>query len=270
MKSNYINLKCSLDPEQITNRLKYNPHIVELQLFERDISFPDRIIESIQQLKQQGVKVILHQPMKVNGKFLDILSEDPEVYNFYRSSYQVLDKICQLEDIYCVIHPHYENCESGKVDITDTITILELSKNMKKALQDIRKHTSDRFLWENAPKGIFSSANPYWLTHIVEPLQLPICYDISHAFMSFRGNNDKLAENLKNAVPFTRHYHVVDSIGTDKHDALPLGSGGIDWSRLKPYILEKDFIFEIDLPDYKDCTPMIESANYFDSIQLKT
>ena len=74
---------------------------------------------------------------------------------------------------------------------------------MKKALQDIRQHTSKKFLWENALKVIFSRANPYWLTHIVEPLQLHICYDISHAFMSFRGDNDKLAENLQSAIILT-------------------------------------------------------------------
>ena len=84
--------------------------------------------------------------------------------------------------------------------------------------------------------------------------------------MSFRGDNSKLEQNLREAFPFTRHYHVVDSAGTEVHDGMSLGLGGINWLRLKQYILQRDFIFEIDLPDYKDCTPMIQSADYFSSL----
>ncbi|GMA60766.1 TIM barrel protein [Alicyclobacillus fastidiosus] len=262
----HVNLKCSLSQLQIEDRLKYSPNIVELQLFENDISSPNSIVEAIQQLKENSVKVFLHHPMKVNGKFLDVLSKDPEVYEFYRLSCSVLNEICNSEDVFCVVHPHYEKCESGMVDISDAVKIIECSNALKEAIQDVRTSTYDRFLWENAPRGIFSSANRNWLTHVVEPIQLPICYDISHSFMSFRGNNLDLERDLRNAFPFTRHYHVVDSAGTEVHDAMSLGLGGINWSRLKPYILQRDFIFEIDLPNYNDCTPMIQSAVYFDSI----
>ncbi|MBS4195676.1 TIM barrel protein [Lederbergia citri] len=267
MKNKNINLKCSLDPKQIDDRLKYNPGTVELQLFENDIYSPEKIINSIQLLNENNVKVFLHHPMKVNGKFLDVLSEDPEVFEFYRSSCELLNEICHSEDIYCVVHPHYEKCESGMLDTLNQELILERSNFLREAVQKVRLTTYDRFLWENAPRGVFSSANRYWLSHIVKPLNLPICYDISHSFMSFKGDNPKLEQNLIEAFPFTRHYHVVDSAGTEVHDAMSLGFGGIDWSRLKPYIIQRDFIFEIDLPYYEDCTPMIDSRNFFELIK---
>ncbi|WAH41415.1 sugar phosphate isomerase/epimerase [Alicyclobacillus fastidiosus] len=261
-----INLKCSLAPEQIEDRLKYRPHVVELQLFEKDIYEPQRIGEAIQKLRDNGVKVFLHHPMKVSGKFLDILSCDPEVYDFYRSSCDLLDQICNSEDLFCVVHPHYEKCESGMADSSDTVRILERSHALKEAIQEVRSTTHDRFLWENAPKGIFSSVNRYWISHIIRPAQLPVCYDISHSFMSCRGDNLKLEQDLSEAFPFTHYYHVVDSAGTEVHDAMCLGAGGIDWSKLKPYILQRDFIFEIDLPDYNDCTPMVQSSAFFEAI----
>ncbi|KGX89709.1 TIM barrel protein [Pontibacillus marinus] len=266
MKQNLHNLKCSLDQAQIENRLSYNPDILELQLFEADIDDPKHIQNVIRDLKQKDVKVILHHPMKVNGKFLDILSVDTEVMEYYKRSCRVLDEICHSEDVYCVVHPHYDDCESGRVYPTNKKRMLQKSNELKEALQKLRENTNDRFYFENAPEGIFSSMNPYWISHIIEPLNLPVCYDVSHSFMSFRGDNQKLKQDLKEAYPFTKHYHVVDSEGTEVHDALPLGKGDIAWSNLKPFIKHKDFIFEIELPDYKDCTLMIESAAYFDSI----
>ncbi|QHE51727.1 TIM barrel protein [Pontibacillus sp. HMF3514] len=266
MKQNLLNLKCSLDQAQIEDRLSYKPNILELQLFEADIDDPEYIKNVIHDLHEKGVKVILHHPMKVNGKFLDILSEDKEVLEYYERSCRVLDEICYSEDIYCVVHPHYDDCDSGRIDPSNKKLMLDKSNELKKALQKLRENTNDRFYFENAPVGIFSSMNPFWISHIIQPLNLPVCYDVSHSFMSLRGDNHKLEQDLKAAFPFTKHYHVVDSEGTEVHDALPLGNGGIVWGNLKPFIMQKNFIFEIDLPDYKDCTLMIDSAAYFESV----
>ncbi|WP_035321994.1 sugar phosphate isomerase/epimerase family protein [Peribacillus kribbensis] len=258
-----INLKCSLDLEQIEDRLAYHPQIIELQLFEQDIENVRRIIETIRMLKGQGIKVYLHHPMKVNGNFLDILSREREVYDFYRYSSQVLDEICVSEDVDCVVHPHYEKCGSGMWDAAGSEDAREKSQQLGEAIQEISQKTHGRFLWENSPRGLFSSLNPYWLTHIVKPFELPICYDISHSFMSYRGDNVKLLQNISDAMPFVRYFHVVDSAGTEVHDALPLGQGSIKWGALKPYITQREYIFEIELADYRDCTPMAESAAYF-------
>jgi len=266
MQNPYIHLKCSTDRDQIEDRLKYRPHLIEIQLFEKDIDSPSLIVETIKRLKEHDTKVILHHPMKVNGKYLDILSDDLEVYNYYRRSCEILNEICYTQEISCVVHPHYDHCISGTVDTSDIMLLLERSEVMREAIAAIRDITCDRFLWENSPRGVFSGENPYWISDIVQHMNLPLCYDISHAFMSFRGDNIELEKNIISAFPFTLYYHVVDSQGSQIHDALTLGSGRIDWGRLRPYILQRDFIFEIELPDYTDCTPMIQSAKYFESL----
>ncbi len=68
---------------------------------------------------------------------------------------------------------------------------------------------------------------------------------------------------LDNTKEYAKYFHVVDSMGKT-HDGLPLGRGRIDWSMVKPYVYNKPFIFEIGLKEpHNDCTPMIESAEYF-------
>lgn len=52
---------------------------------------------------------------------------------------------------------------------------------------------------------------------------------------------------------------MVDNVGTEVHDALPVGKGGIDWAAVKPTILKHDFILEIDLDVYEDCSPIFKA-----------
>ncbi len=265
MTSN-VNLKCSLAPAQIADRLKYRPSIIELQLFAPDLTEPNRIIETIGALKAQGVRVYLHHPMTVQGRFLDILSPDPAVAAYYRTSSLLLDEICQRCDVLCVVHPHYSKCESGHIDGSNRQDLLARTEALREALRRLNAELSGRFLWENAPCGLFSTENPHWISEIMRPLNLPVCYDISHAFMGLRGDNQATRLDLVEAFPFTRYYHVVDSVGSQLHDALELGQGAIRWQSLKSYILQRDFIFEIDLKNYEDCTPMIRSCEYFEAL----
>lgn len=266
MTHRHMNLKCSLDPRQIQDRLQFHPDTVELQLFEADMETPERIVSAIRTLKDHGVKVFLHHPMTFDGQYLDIMSDAPQMHAFYRSSCATLDEICATEDVYCVVHPHYSRLPSGVLDLANEDEVRARSVALREAIQEIRSSTADRFVWENTPEGIFASSNPMWFTHIVEPLRLPICYDISHSFMSLRGDNDRLWHDLDQLFPYTKYYHVVDSVGTAGHDALPLGEGAIDWTKLKPYIVQRDFIFEIMLKDHLYCTEMVDSVSYFEAL----
>lgn len=259
----YRHLKSSLDPDQIADRLQYRPQTMELHLFEVDVEQPERIAAVIQQLQGLDIKVFLHHPMKIQGKYLDILSDDPEVFEYYRFSCRVLHDICQEHQVYCVVHPHYSRGPSGRLNLGDNAEVEARSIELRDAIEDVRSTMGEWFLWENTPTGVFSNMNPLWLTHIVAPLELPVCYDISHSFMSLKGDNRRLVEDVRALFPYTRYYHVVDSLGTVVHDALPLGQGRIDWRALKPYIVERDFIFEIGLQDQGDCTAMVESATFF-------
>jgi hypothetical protein len=257
----FVRLKSNLSDTSIQNRLQYNPEIIELHLDEIDLLDSSKLIEKIRFLKNLNIRVYLHQPSLHNGKYLDILSEDKELQKYYYESSEILSNICHGENIHSVIHAHYsKTISSDLLDKQGTI-------KMRKRIQDILSFAADRFLWEDTIRGIFSFDNPYLLDELVKPLDLPLNIDVSHSFIACKGDNAKLQQILDSTQQYAKYYHLVDSMGI-KHDSLPLGHGKIDWSMVKPYVIDKDFIFEIKLKDdHSDCTPMIDSVKYFNTIE---
>ncbi|WP_047154752.1 TIM barrel protein [Aneurinibacillus tyrosinisolvens] len=260
----YIRLKTALNLTQIEDRLQYNPEIIEFHLIEKNLYETDLLIEQIRLLKSKGIRVYLHHPMTYQGRYLDIISSDQNMREHYDWSCEILSSICKQEKIKCVVHCHYALSES--TDYHDSQKRMKTRKKIEKILSIC----GDSFLWENTIHGIFSSENPYLLSEIVEPLNLPLNIDISHSFISLKGDNNKLKEHLDKFHCFANYFHIVDSMGMI-HDSLPLGKGKINWEMVKPYVKDSDFIFEIDLKssNYSDCTPMIQSVNYFKEIESK-
>jgi len=254
---NYIHLKTNIYEESIQDRLKYQPEIVEFHLNEQDLEDIPFLVSRIKQCKQKGIKVYLHHPMKKGTQFLDILSEEKEIKEYYDWSTTVLAEICEQEDIYCVIHANYAGTMSSVVTKENT-------KKVKKRIQHFLKIKGGRrLLWEDSIEGVFSYQNPDLLSHIIEPLNLSITVDISHSFIALKGDNQKLQQIVKKTAPYANYYHVVDSLGVE-HDSLELGKGKVEWSEIISYLQDKPFIFEIGLePPYTDCTPMIKSGIYF-------
>ena len=204
----------------------------------------------------------LHHPTTFRGQYLDIISSIQEVRDYYDWSCKELAMICKQEKIKCVVHCHYTQSESSHY--MDLPARVELRKRMEEVL-----HFCDQsFLWEDTIRGIFSAENPFLLPEIIKPLNLPLNIDISHSFIALKGDNDHLRNHLDGCHSFAQYYHLVDSNGV-YHDALPLGKGKIDWAMVKSYVKDKDFIFEIDLKhsNYMDCSPMIESAEYYNSLR---
>jgi len=256
---NNMRLKSSLDRESLDDRLQYEPEIIEFFLSVDDLEQSDLIRSRIRELRERGIRVYLHHPTRYNGKFLDILSPDPDRYRYYQESTERLVAICQEEGAKCVIHANYVKSENP--EITRERTLL-----MKAEIEKILVYGRDVLLWEDSTDGLFCYANPYLIDEVIIPLQLPVNVDVSHTFISFRGDNERLRDVLERTAPYAQYYHLVDSMG-EYHDSLPLGQGKIDWQMVKKLVNGKDYIFEINLNGgHIDCTPMVESARYFDSL----
>jgi len=254
-----LRLKGGIDDKSFNNRLSYDPEIVELFLNDQDMERTPLIRQRIRQLRDRGIKAYMHHPSKYRGAFLNILSDDPLMHAFYRKSTAELLEICEEEDAKCVIHAHYVGMENQKTD-------RESTTRLREAIAAIPGYDSGRLLWEDSTEGLFCFSNPYLIDDLIVPLNLPINVDVSHTFIGFRGDNDKLYDVLKRTKPYAHYYHLVDSMG-QYHDSLPLGKGLIDWGRVKPWVDDQDFVFEINLSgDHVDCTPMIESAAFYASI----
>lgn len=253
-------LKCAVNDIQINDRLLYKPDIIEFHLVEQDL-FGDRLENLkywIDFVQKKGIKVYLHHPMKLNGKFLHILSNDNDLKNFYFQSCKILSELSQTFNLKTVLHCNYNNSEYIEPNLENT---KKLKNEIKKILSFGREH----FLWEDSISGLFSYSNPHLFKEVIQPLNLPLVQDISHSFVALKGNNEKLFELVKSIFPFVEYYHVVDSLGIE-HDSLTLGKGNIIWKPIKSFIIQKDFIFEIGLKNTNDCFEMIKSANFFSKI----
>jgi sugar phosphate isomerase/epimerase len=254
-----VRLKAGIEENQIENRLRFNPEIVELHLNEEDLIEKTRLITVIERLQNLGIQVYLHHPMSVGNTYLDILTEDKNVQEYYSSSTKELVEICHKYKIKCVIHAHYSGTvSSDHVDLAFTL-------KMKEAIEHVQAFGKGVLLWEDTIDGAFSYQNPYLISEIIEPLNLPLVLDTSHSFISLNGSNEKLIQVLKRVKPYVQYAHIVDSKG-EIHDNLSLGKGLIEWKRIVPFLKEKPFIFEIGLVDVTDCNEMIQSVTFWNDL----
>lgn len=256
-----IRLKTALHPGQISDRLKYSPEILEIQLNEGDLYHPHVIVDYIRGFKSRGIRVYLHHPTRFQGQYMDIISSSREMRKFYDWSSKEIVGICRQEQIKCIIHCHYAQSESSQFSGRAE------RKALRKRVEEILGICDRSFLWEDTIKGIFSAENPYLLSEIVKPLNLPLNIDISHSFIALGGDNERLKRHLDAFSQYAQYFHIVDSIGLS-HDGLALGQGKINWAMVKPFVGDTDFIFEIDLrsSNYEDCTPMLNSAKFWNEI----
>ncbi|MCM2535919.1 TIM barrel protein [Neobacillus pocheonensis] len=251
-----LGLKCSYYTEQLYDRLQYKPDIIEFHLNEDDL-FGDKrkqLENTITMLSGQGCDVYLHHPSKYNGRYLNIITEQKEDYLFYHLSTRILANICLTHSIKCVIHPHYLPTAASTINKENT-------DKMVNEIKQILSYGRDVFLWENSIHGLFTAQNPNWLDEIVRPLNLPLAYDISHAFISFKGNNRLLLDQIEKLDSYIQYFHVVDSEG-QKHDGLQLGTGRINWKSILPFLTSRPYIYEINLKDITDAVEMYESHLY--------
>ncbi|PGK51614.1 hypothetical protein CN918_27870 [Priestia megaterium] len=253
-------LKTAVNQLDITDRMQYQPEILEFHLVEDDLYGQQKeLAEAISYVQSKGTKVYLHHPMKTGNRTLDIISNYPDVRAFYQESCRILHEICSKNHIKCVLHCNYAQSDNS-IHISHENTV-----KVKHEIESILTYGKHTFLWEDSINGTFSFKNPHLFSRIIQPLQLPLVQDVSHSFIALSGNNEKLLAITKQISPFVQYMHLVDSLG-QSHDGLPLGEGLIHWNNIKPHTLHKDFIFEISLDNVHDCRPMIQSCAFYNSI----
>ena len=163
-----LGLKCSYDWEQLYDRLKYSPDIIELHLNEDDLFGAKRkqLEHTISMLLSQGYEVYLHHPSKFNGSYLNIIHEQTEDYLYYHLSTRILADICLSHSIKCAIHPHYLPTAVSAIN-------QENKDKMVHEIEQILTYGKDAFLWENSIYGLFTAQNPNWFEEL---LSRSICH----------------------------------------------------------------------------------------------
>ncbi|KGR76399.1 sugar phosphate isomerase/epimerase family protein [Ureibacillus manganicus] len=266
MKSFKLGLKGSSDPKQIENRLSqegieiYEFHLVEDDLFGARLK---HLESSIAKLKEHGVRVYLHHPMAIQGKWLHINDENSIAADFFKLSTRILVDICERFDCYVVVHWNYGMLQNNQLVVEQEVPDKKsLIQTIARTIAYDERYGKGRILWENGIRGVGAFRNDFALANLIVDTPLKLCFDVSHGFISMNGDNESLFKTIELLQNQICYYHVVDSMGKT-HDSLMIGQGEIDFRRILPFILEKDYIYEIMLGDNEDCWEMVESHRVF-------
>lgn len=261
LRSLKLGLKGSTDPKQIENRLSqkgigiYEFHLVEDDLFGEGLK---NLESAILKLREREIRVYLHHPMAIQGKLLHINDSLSVAGDFLKLSTRILVDICERYDCYAVVHWNYGRLENQMIVEHEVADKKSLIHTISRTIDFDEKYGKGRILWENGIRGVGAFRNDFTLANLIVDTPLKLCFDVSHAFISLGGDNDALYKTVELLQNHVRYYHVVDSLG-ERHDSLTVGHGRIDFPRILPFILEKDYIYEIMLADQEDCREMVES-----------
>lgn len=219
----------------------------------------------IRWMKHQGLNVYIHHPQDINGGLLHINSKESIIGSYFELSTRILVEISEKYDCYTVVHWNYgadKKVQHQEIPVKESYSMSEIEFLVEKTEEIDRHIGKGRILWENPSAGIGAYRDDFVLAELIAQTSLSLTFDTSHAFISLKGNNNKLEDTIKLLEHNIAYYHVVDSMGL-VHDSLPLGDGRIDFARLKPYIIEKDFIYEIDIKNINDAREAVASHHYF-------
>lgn len=269
MKEPKLGLKCSIQPSQFQNRLEQeNVSLIEIHLNEADLFGENyEILKTrIRQIKEKGIEVVLHHPMRIHNVCLNVAYRDCKEADYFSLTTRILVELCEEFDAHTVVHMSYgdkslklERNPSKDVIIQSVARMIEVNETIG----------NGRIYWENGIHGNGAYFENEYLVDALAGTSLKLCFDISHAFISLKGDNQRLIETMARLEPNIAYYHVVDSMGV-VHDSLTIGDGRINFEGVVyQMIVERPYIYEIGLSDVNDCREMMESHQRMLAIAAK-
>ncbi|KRL44350.1 sugar phosphate isomerase/epimerase family protein [Lacticaseibacillus manihotivorans] len=265
-----LGLKASTDEVQIQNRLQHHPDVFEFHLTEADFT-PEgwaHFQEMVTWVQQSVPHVVFHHPMKWHGLRMELCVNKlmfPQLYQFVMQSSRRLINYAKEVGAVALIHGGY-GLHPGEHDFAkDWPDLATAQKVVLGRMLDFTATAPDNVVFENSLLPVFAYGDPEFEERLLA-LQLPLAYDVSHAFIYVHGDNNKLIASMRHLRPFVKHYHLVDSMGKT-HDSLVLGQGEVNWKRvIHAMNSNATSIFEINLKDQNNCEEMLASQWYLDSL----
>jgi tRNA (guanine37-N1)-methyltransferase len=161
-----LGLKSSPDPKQLKNRLVRNPVIVELhtEAVDFDTDF-DKLKRTIAELQRLGKQVVVHQPIRVDGKYYDLTGN-----NANSGHYQKLISLTKEFGVELVVHACHNNGASEEAIVKNTKTF---------------ERYYDRILFENVINDNFAQKES--IIRIIKATGLKkICVDTCHLLYFYK------------------------------------------------------------------------------------
>ncbi|HYD04031.1 MAG TPA: hypothetical protein VEC16_07080 [Alphaproteobacteria bacterium] len=209
-----IGLKCSLKKEDMATRLRKNPQIMEIHLFDNDLDpkniplFEKRVTE----LKNKGIEVFFHVPFRIDGKAYAI--DNDRVVEFLKN----LGGLCKKHFISSVIHLHSEASSINEQAVLAKVK--ELSNYY------------DYFYFETLTMSFDTQES---IMKIAKSAGFKnICVDINHLYITYK-NNKKIVSVIKEIQNnFNTYFHVADH--DPKTHTREVGKGPIDFKTILPLV----------------------------------
>lgn len=266
-----LGLKSSADPNQVESRLKHQPSVFEFYTSEENFTKEglSGLEQGIRRVKDAGIRdIILHHPVFYRGEMLELVAKadcHPQLVDFIDYSTRTLLDLAAKYDIQVLVHGSYE--KQTHAFIADYRSLAEATEVLWQRLDTYQDLGKDRIMFENSISPLFCFGDRE-LEREIFKRGYRLAYDVSHAFIALKGNQEALEESLAYLKDHIVHYHLVDSKGQE-HDSLPLGQGSIDWKRVIPLLNPKATgIYEIDLADMLDPKEQLASHAYLQQLFL--
>lgn len=264
-----LGLKASADPQQLASRLRYKPEVFEFYTSQDDFSKEGlkRLAEAILQVQDQATRrIVLHQPMKYQGEFLEMITPQeilPETYYFLEKSTNDLLELAFDHDCQVLIHGSYE-LKNPQV-LAYYKTLEQARQTSFERLDYFSQLGGQRILFENGISPIFFFGDPDYDQEILKR-GYRLAFDTSHALIKAQGNNQILLDSLERLKANIHHYHLVDSMGMT-HDSLTLGEGITDWPQVLQLLNPKaSAIYEIVVKDVNDPKEQLASHEFLSKL----
>ena len=264
-----LGLKASADPQQLASRLRYQPGVFEFYTSQDDFSQEGlrRLKEAILEVQNQTTKrIVLHQPMKYHGEFLEMITPKkllPELYYFLEKSTNDLLDLAFDHDCQVLVHGSYE---LKNPQVLEYYGSLEMARQVSfERLDYFSQLGGQKILFENGISPIFFFGDPDYDQEILDR-GYRLTFDTSHALIKAQGDNQVLLDSLERLRPNIHHYHLLDSMGK-YHDSLTLGKGITNWpevlKRLNPQV---SAIYEIVVKDVNDPKEQLASHKFLSNL----
>lgn len=270
-KRTKLGLKGSTNPRQLLDRITQR----DIDIFEFHLNEDDLFGEKREELeywmqysRNKGIQVYLHHPPYINGVTLDVMASDSIMASFFELSTRILVDLCEKYDCYTVVHWNYSaftEKEHEEARLKNQHHKAKLDALIKRTLDVNEQIGKGRILWENSIAILGTYLNDFLWADMLAQTDIKLTFDISHAFISLKADNDALLKTIDKLQHNIQYFHVVDSMG-ETHDSLPLGEGLVDFKQLKPYIIKHNYIYEVGLGDFNHCKEMLKSHRVFQSI----
>ncbi|ANK62579.1 xylose isomerase [Loigolactobacillus backii] len=264
-----LGLKASTAASQINDRLQYRPEVFEFFLQASDFTLEGlkQLAAAIDQVKAVTGKIVLHQPMRYQGNYTELIAPEeqmPELYRFIQTSTEAMLAIATQKRVQVLLHGSYFRQTPHFIAMYDDFAAAE--KAMFGRLDYFAKIGGERIMFENSISPLYFYGDPA-MDDKIYAKNYRLAFDTSHCFIKAHGDNAVLMAALDRLHDHIVHYHIVDSMGLT-HDSLQVGKGAINWAQVLPRLNPRATnIYEINLADPNDAKEQVASHAYLTALE---